>query len=139
VTRSIAVTFVIETDDPRLAPENVDLSSDVGRHLAREAAMDNLYRPSRVVAVMNQTEAEVMLAAMEHVRRIAARGLCACGLPMHYSDPAAYEAVQRQVDLHGPNINVTLGGRTWSVPRHYIALHGLKGADVAGLGFPEVT
>ncbi len=35
-------------------------------------------------------------------------------------------------------IEVEVSGRRYKVPRHYIALHGLKGADVAALGFEEV-
>lgn len=37
------------------------------------------------------------------------------------------------------NTNVTVDGRTWSVPRLYIAVHGLKGSEVSKLGFREVT
>ena len=47
--------------------------------------------------------------------------------------------VQQQVDEHGENIDVTLGFRRWKIPRHFIALHGLKAAELEQLGFPEVT
>ena len=37
----------------------------------------------------------------------------------------------------GPAIVVRLGNRAWRVPRHYIALHGLKAWELTTLGFPE--
>lgn len=63
---------------------------------------------------------------------------CACGKPLHYTDPADQARVERLVAAEGPDIMVRLGNRTWLVPRHYIALHGVKGSDLPGLRFPEV-
>jgi hypothetical protein len=65
--------------------------------------------------------------------------LCHCGKPLHYSDPIAQAHVEALIQALGPNIRVTAGMRTWLVPRHYIALHGLKAEDVPSLGFQEVT
>jgi hypothetical protein len=65
--------------------------------------------------------------------------LCFCGKPLHYTDPAIQASVQKLVDELGESIPVTTGGRTWMVPRHYIALHGLRAKEIAGLGFEEVT
>lgn len=64
---------------------------------------------------------------------------CHCGRPLHYSSPEIRADVERLIAELGPLINVTVGGRTWRVPRHYIALHGLLGAEVATLGFEEIT
>lgn len=64
--------------------------------------------------------------------------LCACGRPLHYSDPASQAQVQTLVDRLGADVEVTVGNRSWLVQRHYIALHGIKGADLPTLGFPEV-
>jgi len=65
--------------------------------------------------------------------------MCACGRPLHYSDSLLQEFVQRMVDELGENIRVTTRERTWLVPRHYLALHGLKAWELPGLGFPEAT
>ncbi len=64
---------------------------------------------------------------------------CACGKPLHYSDPANQEIVQRYVDELGEYERVSVGGRTWLVPRHFIALHGLKARELPTLGFEEIT
>jgi hypothetical protein len=39
----------------------------------------------------------------------------------------------------GPTVPVTVDTRTWLVPRHFIALHGITGQNLAGLGFVEIT
>jgi hypothetical protein len=65
--------------------------------------------------------------------------LCLCGKPLHYTDLKLKEFVEKQVELMGECTKVTVGGRTWLVPRHYIALHGLKAEDLPYLGLEEVT
>lgn len=65
--------------------------------------------------------------------------LCACGHPLHYSVPALRAAVEDLMTRLGPEILVTVAGRTWRVPRHYIALHGLRAWELPRLGLPEVT
>ena len=35
-------------------------------------------------------------------------------------------------------VPVVVDDRAWLVPRHYIALHGLKAWELPGLGFQEV-
>ena len=55
---------------------------------------------------------------------------CACGQPLHYIDPASEEVVQNLVDKLGEFVNVREGGRTYKIPRHYIALHGLQAATL---------
>lgn len=62
---------------------------------------------------------------------------CHCGKPLHYSDPAVQKQVEDLVEDKGECIEVTVSGITWLVPRHYIALHGLKGDEVATLGFQK--
>ncbi len=64
--------------------------------------------------------------------------LCACGLPLHYSDPGLQALVEDLIDLVGPDMNITVTGRTFRVPRHYIALHGVNAQELPKLGFPEV-
>ena len=65
--------------------------------------------------------------------------LCAYGQPLHYASKAEELHVQRLVDLNGPDVVVQVGERAWQVPRHYIALHGLKAAELPELGFPEAS
>lgn len=64
--------------------------------------------------------------------------MCACGKRLHYSDPMLQAMIQRFVDDLGENIRVQVRGRIWLVPRHFIALHGLKAWEIEKLGFPEV-
>ncbi len=48
--------------------------------------------------------------------------------------------VQHFVDRLGADIKVQTkrNGRMFLVPRHYIALHGLKEAEIENLGFKEI-
>jgi len=63
--------------------------------------------------------------------------MCACGQPLHYSDPQLQAHVERLVRELGAYLAVQIGKRVWLVPRHYIALHGLAARDVPTLGFEE--
>lgn len=68
---------------------------------------------------------------------------CGCGLPLHYSDAARQHDVEELVKVLGETMPVTIiGGRSWLVPRHYIALHGLEPSELPTLaltyGFKEV-
>jgi len=63
---------------------------------------------------------------------------CHCGKPLHYSDKKEQKGVQKLVDQLGEFVPVTVGPRTWMVQRHFVALHGIKGKDLADLGFKEV-
>jgi hypothetical protein len=65
--------------------------------------------------------------------------LCHCGQPLHYADPAARRAVEKLIELQGECVPITAGERTWLVPRHYIALHGIKAEELPTLGFREIT
>lgn len=61
---------------------------------------------------------------------------------MHYKDPKKRKMVEDLCKELGENIPVNYGSRTWLVPRHFIALHGLKGNELEWLaykyGFKEV-
>ena len=65
--------------------------------------------------------------------------MCACGKPLHYSDPEIQRMVEEIIQREGEEIKVVIGARAWMVQRHYIALHGLSSVDVQYLRFPEVT
>lgn len=64
--------------------------------------------------------------------------MCLCGKPIHYTDKELEAMMNDLVQELGPYIPVTVDGKTWQVPRHFIALHGIKGKDIATLGFSEV-
>jgi len=64
---------------------------------------------------------------------------CHCGRPLHYTDPALQAQLEELVDKLGPNVETIYMGRTYLVPRHYIALHGIKGKDLPALGFKELA
>jgi hypothetical protein len=68
----------------------------------------------------------------------AASKLCLCGKPLHYTDPVIQEKVQALVEELGDCMKVSAGGRAWMVPRHYVALHGLRAAELPFLGLQEV-
>jgi len=63
---------------------------------------------------------------------------CACGQPLHYTDSRTKVLVDRLIATNGENVRVVVGRRAWLVPRHYIALHGLKADDLPHLGFVEL-
>ena len=69
---------------------------------------------------------------------------CHCGKDLHYNDPKIQNDIQDLVDRFGEFITIvvvdkmTKVNRKFRVQRHYIALHGIKGKDVAKLGFPEI-
>ncbi len=67
-------------------------------------------------------------------------GECACGQPLHYTDSTVQAIVDRLVAEHGATVVVEVAGtfRKFLVPRHYIALHGLKATALPALGFEEV-
>jgi hypothetical protein len=64
--------------------------------------------------------------------------LCHCGRPLHYTDEMVEAFTKDLIRNLGPTVKVNVGSRTWEVERHYIALHGLKAADLPDLGFPLV-
>lgn len=68
--------------------------------------------------------------------------MCACGKPLHYLNPHNQRMVEEFVRDLGETLLISVGRRTWRVPRHYIALHGLKAVDLPVIateyGFEEV-
>jgi hypothetical protein len=65
-------------------------------------------------------------------------GWCACGLPLHYTSMQAREYVDALIAALGPTLLITVGQQTFRVPRHYIALHGIRAQELPTLGFAEV-
>jgi len=68
--------------------------------------------------------------------------MCHCGKPLHYTDAAAEAFTRGMISQLGETtkIAVPVDGRVrvWEVQRHYIALHGVKAAELPSLGFPEL-
>jgi hypothetical protein len=64
--------------------------------------------------------------------------LCHCGQPLHYGSPETERYMKSMVKKLGEFTKVTARGRTWLVSRHYVALHGMKAAELHTLGFEEV-
>jgi hypothetical protein len=69
--------------------------------------------------------------------------MCACGKPLHYSCSAVQLLIEEQIADLGECIKVSLeSGRAFMVPRHFIALHGLKASALPELaeklGFKEL-
>lgn len=58
---SIAVICLIETDDPRIDPEKMRSAGDVAR--MRKAVIENLPKLTRIVAVMPEELARLMVSA----------------------------------------------------------------------------
>ena len=66
--------------------------------------------------------------------------LCHCGQPLHYTSREIEAKIRAIVAEKGEYVDIRVDGYgTWRVQRHYVALHGLKGADVASLGFERVA
>jgi len=68
---------------------------------------------------------------------------CPCGRPLHYTLPFVGWLVEGQIADEGPEQVVEVIGHRWLVPRHYIALHGLKAEQLPDIaeryGFKEAT
>jgi hypothetical protein len=59
--------------------------------------------------------------------------MCACGQPLHYSDPDTEFMVRELVRDLGENVIITTSQGVFHVPRHYIALHGIKEQELPAL------
>lgn len=60
-------------------------------------------------------------------------GMCACGMPLHYESSGLRDIIERICEAMGEDITVTTPRGSWNVPRHYIALHGLKANELPEL------
>lgn len=63
---------------------------------------------------------------------------CHCGKPLHYQNNQIKRTVAMLIEEFGERMPVqVLGKGTFLVPRHYIALHGLKTETIDTLGFEK--
>lgn len=58
---------------------------------------------------------------------------CPCGRPLHYLDPEMESAVRHLVEELGPLVSIVSNEGVWRVPRHYIALHGVRATAIPHL------
>lgn len=67
---------------------------------------------------------------------------CACGKPLHYSDPKLQAMVTAMCRTLGENATVNSAQGSWLIPRHFIALHSWDPDDTPKLaaryGFRQV-
>lgn len=63
--------------------------------------------------------------------------LCACGQPLHYTDPNVQFFIEKLCEMYGERIKVSCMGRSWMVPRHYLALHYVRGEELGTPALPE--
>lgn len=59
--------------------------------------------------------------------------LCACGKPLHYVNQELKGIIAAYCRDLGPTVRIQTRKGVWHVPRHYIALHGLKAAELPAL------
>lgn len=62
---------------------------------------------------------------------------CFCGKPLHYTSKVNQERIAHFCKMLGEYVKVFYDGTFFNVPRHYIALHGIEGADLVHLGFEK--
>jgi hypothetical protein len=64
---------------------------------------------------------------------------CWCGQSLHYANHDQEQQVEEISAKYGHYMRIkTSADSTYSVPRHFIALHGLNGKDLNLLGFKLV-
>ena len=68
--------------------------------------------------------------------------MCACGLPLHFTNKVNERNVQVLVRELGECVKMETPKGAFMVPRTYLALHGIKAADLPSLaqryGFQKV-
>ena len=68
---------------------------------------------------------------------------CACGEPLHYVNQEYRAVIESYCRELGPTVRIQTRKGVWLVPRHYMALHGLKAAKLPELaqryGFEQVS
>lgn len=56
--------------------------------------------------------------------------MCYCGMPLHYSNREIEAYMHDMVRKHGTHVDIICEGKSYRVPRHYIALHGINGWEL---------
>jgi hypothetical protein len=65
---------------------------------------------------------------------------CHCGRLLHYNSPMVERLMRKLVDEYGRYATMVHAdsGRTFLVDKHFIALHGITGAELLTGGFREI-
>lgn len=61
---------------------------------------------------------------------------CPCGEPLHYTEAGTEAIVRNMVAELGEFVLIRIPDGNYLVSRHFIALHGLSGDEVARVGTP---
>ena len=85
MARSLAVIVLVETDDPALQASNIDVRTVTGVSKLRRAVVKALPKLTRVVAVMDEEQARIMM--MAHDRAVRESGASALWPPSSYVPP----------------------------------------------------
>lgn len=56
--------------------------------------------------------------------------ICPCGQPLHYPNATTRSYIEDLIRTLGRTQIVTTPDGSWEVPRHYIALHGIKAVEL---------
>ena len=99
-TRDVAVMLIIRSDDTRLDPSRLDVSTEAAATSLRDAVLDNVGNIQRVVCVMPVDTAKLMTAA--HEIAVEASGMKKIQRPPpSYASPAdrMTHAGSRRVDF----------------------------------------
>ena len=78
---------------------------------------------------------------MKKIKKVVIYLECPCEEKRHAVDLdiPVWAYIYTTIQKLGETISISLaGGKTYAVPRIYIAIHGLKGKDLSNLGFKEV-
>lgn len=86
--RALAVTVVIETTNPALYPENIDVSSPEVTTSLRRTVIAELATLSRVICVMSEADARLMHAAHAYACEEAGLASTIVCPPAGYRSPA---------------------------------------------------
>jgi hypothetical protein len=70
-TRRIAALVLIETDDPRLFPDNISVGTVAETAALRQAVIENLPKVARVIFLAEENTAELMALAHEAAMQAA--------------------------------------------------------------------
>jgi hypothetical protein len=73
MSKSVAVLVILETDDPRLDPDALDVSTAKSVAALRRVVIDNLPQLRRVVMVTSEEDAKLMCQAQDEVARMFGR------------------------------------------------------------------
>lgn len=85
--RVVMVVAQIETDDPRLFPDNIDISTAESTATLRRLVIEHLAHVTRIIAVTSEENMRLMFAAHEYALRSIGEGDLLRRPPADYRPP----------------------------------------------------